>query len=522
MSTAKVVKEGRAMLAPDVSTDKVFYNPVQEFNRDLSCLVLTVFFEKLKLRHEDAVKRRNAKASVNSGSVENHNDNKSEAGVPNGTKTDAGNAKPFSAKILDVMAATGLRTCRYALEVPYVTQVAANDFDPVACESIRRNAAHNNCDKIQVYQKDARELMLTFGFQRNYFHAVDLDPFGTAAPFFEGALQCVADGGLLMVTCTDTAILCGNYPEACYARYGATSVRNPAHHEISLRIVLNAIASRAMLHERYIEPLLSLREGHYVRLFIKVSRGALEAKETVRNSALIYNCNVCHDFTLQPLCEKPKGYANSHVLSSNICEICGTNLKIGGPIWSGRIHDVSFVTDLISELTSHPDRFGTEKLLAGKLAMVQEEMPDRPLYYVAKDMFKVVHCNPIPSKQLLSAILHAGYTFSLSHCERESLKTNAPKQVMWDIIRCWVQKHPVSAERMEDAKISRILSKTPSITANFAPRPDADFESRRKKVLRFPELSQKGPMAKPKGSGQQREHSPSYSTEAKRLKTDDV
>ena len=35
-----------------------------------------------------------------------------------------------------------------------------------------------------------------------------------------------------MVTCTDTAILCGNFPEACYARYGATAVRNPAHHEI--------------------------------------------------------------------------------------------------------------------------------------------------------------------------------------------------------------------------------------------------------------------------------------------------
>lgn len=95
--------------------------------------------------------------------------------------------------------------------------------------------------------------MVNSGFDEQWFHAVDLDPFGSASPFVEGALQCVADGGkkdvsvpslfgltqlpfsslgLLMVTCTDTAILCGNFPEACYARYGATAVRNPAHHEI--------------------------------------------------------------------------------------------------------------------------------------------------------------------------------------------------------------------------------------------------------------------------------------------------
>lgn len=93
----------------------------------------------------------------------------------------------------------------------------------------------------------------------------------------------------------------------------------------SLRIVLNSIATRAMSHEKHIEPLLSLREGHYVRLFVAVHRGAEEAKETVRylvcwsqnlirpyfvyncrSTAMIFNCPVCHDFHLQPLCEKPK------------------------------------------------------------------------------------------------------------------------------------------------------------------------------------------------------------------------
>ena len=41
----------------------------------------------------------------------------------------------------------------------------------------------------------SRRLMLNSAFEEQWFHAVDLDPFGSASPFVEGALQCVADGG---------------------------------------------------------------------------------------------------------------------------------------------------------------------------------------------------------------------------------------------------------------------------------------------------------------------------------------
>ena len=47
--------------------------------------------------------------------------------------------------------------------------------------------------------------------------AIDLDPYGTAAPFIDGAVQAVKDGGLLCVTCTDLAVLAtNNYPEKWY------------------------------------------------------------------------------------------------------------------------------------------------------------------------------------------------------------------------------------------------------------------------------------------------------------------
>lgn len=35
------------------------------------------------------------------------------------------------------------------------------------------------------------------------FHCVDIDPYGSPSPFVDAAVQCVADGGLLMITATD-------------------------------------------------------------------------------------------------------------------------------------------------------------------------------------------------------------------------------------------------------------------------------------------------------------------------------
>jgi tRNA (guanine26-N2/guanine27-N2)-dimethyltransferase len=45
------------------------------------------------------------------------------------------------------------------------------------------------------------------------YDAIDLDPYGTPAHFLDSALQAVAEGGLLAVTATDMAVLCGNSGE---------------------------------------------------------------------------------------------------------------------------------------------------------------------------------------------------------------------------------------------------------------------------------------------------------------------
>jgi tRNA (guanine26-N2/guanine27-N2)-dimethyltransferase len=40
-------------------------------------------------------------------------------------------------------------------------------------------------------------LMYSHSPERNRVDVVDLDPYGTAAPFIDAAVQCIADGGML-------------------------------------------------------------------------------------------------------------------------------------------------------------------------------------------------------------------------------------------------------------------------------------------------------------------------------------
>ena len=55
---------------------------------------------------------------------------------------------------------------------------------------------------------------LLYSHRSSPVDVVDLDPYGTAAPFIDGAVQAIRDGGLLCVTCTDLAVLATvNYPE---------------------------------------------------------------------------------------------------------------------------------------------------------------------------------------------------------------------------------------------------------------------------------------------------------------------
>lgn len=60
-------------------------------------------------------------------------------------------------RVLEGLAASGLRSVRFALEVPGLQSITANDFSSKAAALIARNAQHNGVDHLlQASCKDAR------------------------------------------------------------------------------------------------------------------------------------------------------------------------------------------------------------------------------------------------------------------------------------------------------------------------------------------------------------------------------
>ena len=163
---------------------------------------------------------------------------------------------------------------------------------------------------------------------------------------------------------------------------------------------------------------------------------------------------------------------------------------MGGPIYSDKIHDPEFLKALTEFVSSEKgQQMGTYNRMLGILSVVQEELHDIPLYYTIDKLCCTLKLEMIPSLKMRSAILHEGYRVSLSHACKNSLKTDAPIELLWDILRYWAKSHPVSSSRMhEGTALKVILSKEATKEYNFDKiHPQANPPSRKDALSRFPE-----------------------------------
>jgi tRNA (guanine26-N2/guanine27-N2)-dimethyltransferase len=327
----------------------VFYNPIQQFNRDLSVLVIKTYGEdaitkkatkysarinqaqrkELGAGHESKKRKRGHERPVAVESKIDRSDpinqdrlpealedsefaqaieDAKQVQNPTDSRTRSSNSKANGPQfsILDALSATGLRALRYAHEIPFVTRVLANDLSQDAAKSIRRNIVFNNLvGKIKAHQSNAMAHMYSFLDSKGglKYDVIDLDPYGTACPFLDAAVQAITDGGLLCVTCTDAGVFASvGYPEKTYALYGGTPLKGPHCHEAGLRLILHAIGTSAARYGRSIEPLLSLSIDFYARVFVRVRSSPTEVKMLAGKTMIVYNCDQgCGAWTTQPL-----------------------------------------------------------------------------------------------------------------------------------------------------------------------------------------------------------------------------
>ncbi|XP_034544045.1 tRNA (guanine(26)-N(2))-dimethyltransferase [Notolabrus celidotus] len=510
-----VVKEGKAaILFP--SANEVFYNPVQEFNRDLTCAVITEYAREVLAQRGVKVVVPGEKERVVVSLSEETNEaddqmeqiNQAEEPAVNAT---VGEECEHGLRVLEGLAASGLRSVRFALEVPGLKSITANDFSAKAAALIARNAQHNGVSHLlKASCKDASMLMYERRGKKERYDVIDLDPYGSPSAFLDSAVQAVGEGGLLCITCTDMAVMAGNSGETCYSKYGSVSIKAKYCHEMALRIILHSLDQRAAVYQRYIQPLLSVSVDFYIRVFVRVFTGQAKVKNSASKQAVVYNCVGCGSYHLQRMGRKTVN-GNHMKYSPAIgppvapeCEHCGQRHQLGGPMWAEPIHDLPFVQKVLSAVSGNPSRFGTSKRIEGMLSMVTEELEDVPLYYAVDSLSSTIHCNTPPLLQFRSALLHAGHRVSLTHACKSGIKTDASPAVIWDIMRCWEKANPVKREKLSEMSPAfKILSAEPSMEACFTIREDANPQSRKRHLTRFQENPQAfwGPKARANAGG---------------------
>lgn len=542
----------------DTQRQQVFYNPIQQFNRDLTVLAIKTFGQDLvqrkQLRHEQFRKKgerrkvriqeekrvarelATTKGAASNGEsiskkrklVEDETDDnaapsKKQRVTENDEEgqeeeTDAaqdtpeganGERKPWVApfSILDALSATGLRALRFAQEIPFVTAVTSNDMSQQAVDSIKLNIKHNNLeDKVTANTGNAIAYMYSFCDKKGY-DVIDLDPYGTAAPFIDSAIQAINDEGLLCVTCTDSAIFASHgYLEKTYSQYGGLPLKGEPCHEGGIRLILHAIASSAGRYGMAIEPLLSLSIDYYVRVFVRMRKAPLDVKMLAGKTMIVYHCESgCGAWTTQFLARNKvtknkngaplykHGFAQGPS-SDQHCHHCGFKTHLSGPMYGGPIHNIGFIERVLAQLNEvDRETYPTMDRMEGMLHTALEEITfgsklekpngaqttqmldplipktdpaeidHHPFFFIPSSIAKIIHCSSPPVAALRGALRHAGFRVSMSHCKPGSIKTDASWRDIWHIMLEWArQRAPLKNPLKKESAGYAIMSKASS------------------------------------------------------------
>jgi tRNA (guanine26-N2/guanine27-N2)-dimethyltransferase len=313
---------------------------------------------------------------------------------------------------LDAMGATGARGLRVASEcgIP----VTINDREPVAADWITENVCFSG-GEIDVTCANVHTLLSV-----RRFDAVDLDPYGSPAPFIDSAIR--GTGRFLLVTATDTAPLCGAHKKAGIRRYFTNPVNNEYHAETGLRTLLGFVVRETVKYDRGIVPLFCFAREHYVRAHFLLIPGAGRADAALARIGYILQCSRCPERT-----EKP-----GILPDAEPCRECGGDTIPIGPLWLGAIQDQEILSDMIARLPGH--RLHTAPELMSLLSTLKDELATSSFhdYHLLAKKAKI---SPRPIADVLSGLWEAGYEASRVHYSGTGIKTDAPARVILEVMQ---------------------------------------------------------------------------------------
>lgn len=306
--------------------------------------------------------------------------------------------------LLDCTSATGIRGIRYALEAGAKEPVLL-DINRDACRAASANLKKNRV-KGQVLNINLQEFANTDGRK---FDIIDLDPFGSPVPYVYDLMKVGSGDTVFMVTATDTAVLCGAHPAACVKLYGAKPLHSELCQEAGVRILLGFMLRTAMQFNSGIEPLLSMADMHYMRVFLRLKKGAEAAAASSRELGFGAFCTTCGRF------DYAKGIAPR---VDNKCGFCGATMELFGPLWLGKLQDM----ELLQRMQN-----GAEKYADGAKELIDKihgEL-DIPFFYSIPKVTKRLGIGSVSPALVMKELKAKRHHVSVTHFRVDSLKTDA-------------------------------------------------------------------------------------------------
>ena len=232
---------------------------------------------------------------------------------------------------LDALAGVGARGVRIANECSRRTEVTLVEFNETSLRVARKNAKKNRVEsRCELVHEEANAYLHSRFGRLERFGAVDVDPFGTPAPYVQGALAAADDGAMVSMTATDTATLCGVFPTVAVRRYGAKVVKSEFPHEAAIRVLFGFCARVGGIVDTGVAPVAAHATLHYLRVYFRVLRGAEKSDRCLREVGYVASCTACHE--------------NSVVAEfTAVCARCGGKARCVGPQWIGRLVDEEVV-----------------------------------------------------------------------------------------------------------------------------------------------------------------------------------
>lgn len=379
LNGVEVAEEGSKLIVPSGSEDDpfhklAFYNPKMSFNRSVSSLALAALHE-----------------------------------------TDS---KFNKIVLLDGLCATGARGIRYALENSFVKKVFFVDANEHSLELLEKNLALNGLANKSVWvHSELNEFLENSGEQ---FDFVEIDPFGTPAPFLEKAVEKICFGGkadegrgygVLSVTATDLAALCGKEEKVCVKNYGSKPLKCSFSHEIALRILVKKVVEAAEKLGRLAEPLFCFYHGHSVKTICRISE--LKEKKLVseKNVGFVCFCRNCLSRT----------WGKTKVEK---CLSCGEKIDWAGPLWLGEASDKNLVEKMLELLKKR--NYSEKKKIEKMLLSLKQEIGLPPFFYDLHEIAEKLSTFAPKTSEVIEKLKKAGFSASLTHCLPMGIRTDAP------------------------------------------------------------------------------------------------